>query len=173
MSEIMKEIRIEKITLNIGAGKDADKLEKGIKLIKNITGRPPIKTYTKKRIPGWGLRPGLPIGCKLTLRKKEAAELLKKLLKAKDSQLSKKQFDNEGNIAFGISEYIDIPGINYDPEVGMMGLEVCITLERPGFRVKRRRIRKRSIKSHKIGKEDSIDFMAKNFGIKIKQEAEA
>ena len=70
MSEIMKEIRIEKITLNIGAGKDADKLEKGIKLIKNITGRPPIKTYTKKRIPGWGLRPGLPIGCKLTLRKK-------------------------------------------------------------------------------------------------------
>ena len=87
--------------------------------------------------------------------------------------MSKKQFDNEGNIAFGISEYIDIPGINYDPEVGMMGLEVCITLERPGFRVKRRRIRKRSIKSHKIGKEDSIDFMAKNFGIKIKQEAEA
>ena len=75
----MQEIRIEKITLNIGAGKDQLKLEKGIKLLKNITGIEPVKTTTSKRIPEWGIRPGLPIGCKITLRKKEAEKLLKRL----------------------------------------------------------------------------------------------
>ena len=62
----MKKVRIEKITLNIGSGKDTSKLDKGILLIKTITGIAPVKTITKKRIPSWGLRPGLPIGAKLT-----------------------------------------------------------------------------------------------------------
>ena len=79
----MKNIKIEKITLNIGAGKDQSKLEKGIKLLKMLTGIVPIKTTSTKRIPGWGLRIGLPIGCKLTLRKKAAREILKRLLESK------------------------------------------------------------------------------------------
>src|SRR3989338_4408910 len=106
----MKEIRIEKVTLNIGAGKDQARLEKGLLLLNNITGIKPVKTFTKKRIPEWGLRPGLPIGCKLTLRKKKAEELLTRLLDAKNNRLGEKQFDNEGNLAFGVHEYIDISG---------------------------------------------------------------
>ena len=136
----MKSVRIEKITLNVGAGKEQSKLEKGIVLLKSITGVDPVKTFTSKRIPSWGLRPGLPIGCKITLRKKKAEELLKRLFEAKENRLSPHQFDKEGNIAFGIHEYMDIPGAKYDPKIGMMGLEVCITFERPGFRIKRRRI---------------------------------
>ena len=73
---VMKTIRIEKITLNVGAGKDQNKLEKGMKLLQKVTGIEPIKTFTSKRIPGWGLRPGLPIGCKITLRREEAEKLL-------------------------------------------------------------------------------------------------
>ena len=120
-------------------------------LLKNITGIDPIKTFTNKRIPTWGLRPGLPIGCKLTLRKKKAEEILLRLLDAKDNTLSPHQFDKEGNIAFGIHEYIDIPGIEYEPKIGVMGLEVCITLERPGYRIKNRRIMKRKVPTkHKI-----------------------
>ena len=65
-----RDIKISKVTLNIGAGKDQTKLDKGIKLFKSITNVSPVKTITSKRIPGWGLRPGLPIGCKVTLRKK-------------------------------------------------------------------------------------------------------
>jgi len=64
----MKVIRIEKITLNIGAGKDQNRLDKAKILLKHVTGIEPVKTVTKKRIPNWGLRPGLPIGCKITLR---------------------------------------------------------------------------------------------------------
>jgi len=167
----MREIRIEKVTLNVGAGKDQTRLEKGIALLKNITGLVPIKTVTNKRIPEWGLRPGLPIGCKITLRKNKAVELLKRLLEAVDGGLNDKQFDNEGNVAFGIHEYIDIPGVKYDPKIGVIGLEVCITLERAGFRIKRRSLKKRKIPvRHKINKDDSIDFMKKKFGVKIGDE---
>lgn len=161
-----RDIKISKVTLNIGAGKDQTKLDKGIKLFKSITNINPVKTITSKRIPGWGLRPGLPIGCKVTLRKKNAIELLKRLLQAKDTKLKESQFDNNGNIAFGIEEYIDIPGVKYDPEIGIIGLEVCITLERNGFRIKRRRIAKKKIpKKHMITKQDAIDFMKKEFNI--------
>lgn len=167
----MKGIRIEKITLNIGAGKDGNKLEKGIKLLKNITGIEPIKTRTNKRIPGWGLRPGLPIGCKITLRKEKAKEVLNRLLEAKSYILKGSQFDKNGNIAFGVHEYIDIKGAKYDPEIGIMGLEVCVTLERPGYRVKRRKNLKSKIgNNHKIAKEEAVKFMKTEFDVKLEEE---
>jgi len=162
----MQQVRIEKVTLNIGAGKDQTKLDKGVILIKAITGIEPVKTITSKRIPGWGLRPGLPIGCKLTLRKQKAAEILKRLLEAKDKKLAESQFDEQGNISFGIHEYIDIPGVAYDPKIGIMGLQVCVSLERPGFRIKRRRLEQKKIpKKHQISKQDAINFIKNNFNV--------
>jgi len=167
----MKDIRIEKLTLNIGVGKNTDLLKKGTKLLKNLTGLEPVKTVTTKRIPTWGLRPGLPIGCKITLRKAEAAELLKRLLDAKSNQLKPTSFDTRGNVSFGIHEYIDIPGIQYDPEIGIIGLQVCLTLERPGFRIKRRRLGKTKIgNSHQIKKEDAIEYMKTKFNVVISEE---
>ncbi len=164
----MREIKIEKVTLNIGAGKDQSKLDKAVLLLKNIGNKKPVKTFTNKRIQEWGLRPGLPIGCKLTLRKKDAKELLMRLLDAKDNRLTGVQFDNGGNISFGITEYIDIPGVKYDPDIGIMGLQVCITLERPGFRIRRRRLQRKKIPSrHSIKKEEAIDFMKKNFKVEV------
>ncbi|MDP6600157.1 MAG: 50S ribosomal protein L5 [Candidatus Woesearchaeota archaeon] len=164
----MKQVSMEKVTLNIGAGKDQAKLEKGIKLINSITGRNPVKTFTKKRIQEWGLRPGLPIGCKLTLRKKEALELLKRLFEAKDNTLQVSNLDNEGNISFGINEYIDIPGVKYDPDIGIMGLQVCITLKRSGFRVKSRALKRHAIpRKHRVKREEAIDFMKNMFNLKV------
>ena len=116
----MKTIRISKLTLNIGSGTNTNKLEKGIKLIHQITGRTPVKTFTTKRIPTWGVRPGLPLGCKLTVRKNQAKELLAKFLQAKESKLAKSQFDQLGNIAFGVPEYIEVPGAKYDPDIGIL-----------------------------------------------------
>lgn len=167
----MKKIRIEKVTLNIGAGADQAKLEKGVQLLQNITGLNPVKTLTKKRIPEWSIRPGLPIGCKLTLRKHSAREILTRLLAAVDNKLKSLQFDENGNIAFGIKEYIDIPNAKYDPKIGIMGLQVCITLERPGYRVKKRRVAARKISHrHVIKKDEAIDFMRENFKINIVDE---
>lgn len=167
----MRNIRIEKVTLNIGAGKDQTRLEKGIVLLKSIANATPIKTITKKRIQEWGLRPGLPIGCKLTLRKDKAIKMLPRLLEAIDNKLSEKQFDGNGNIAFGIHEYIEIPGVKYDPKIGIMGFEVCITLERPGYRVKRRRLLARKIPTrHRISRQEAMDFMAKHFNTAVEAE---
>lgn len=167
----MKDIRIEKVTLNIGAGKDQTRLEKGIVLLETISGVKPVKTFTKKRIPEWGLRPGLPIGCKVTIRKGEIKALIKRLLEAKDNTLKESQFDDSGSIAFGIPEYIDIGGIEYDPKIGVIGLEACITLMRPGYRIKRKSMGKGRIgKGHLINREDAIGFMKKEFGIKIEGE---
>ncbi len=164
----MREIKIEKVTLNVGAGKDQTKLEKGILLLKTITGIAPIKTFTTKRIPEWGLRPGLPIGCKITMRKKKAEELLIRLLDAKNHKLVPRQFDNQGNISFGIHECIDIPNFKYDPKLGIMGLEVCVTLERPGFRIKKRRLMKRKIsRRHQITQNESIEFIKKKFNVEV------
>jgi large subunit ribosomal protein L5 len=164
----MRELKIEKITLNVGAGKEQDKLEKGIKLIKAFTGINPVKTVTQERIPTWGLRPGLPIGCKLTLRGAAAKDAVARALHAKDNILKESQFDNSGNVSFGLTEYVNIPGMKYAPEIGMMGFELCITMERPGYRIKKRKLRKTPVPmKHRVTKQESMEFMKKMFNVKI------
>lgn len=162
----MKRIKIEKVTLNMGTSKNVDKLERAIKLLNRITGAKPVKTITDKRIPTWSLRPGIPVGAKVTIRK-NTTELLKKLFQAVDNTIKSRQI-NAGTFAFGIKEYIDIPNMKYDPELKVLGLEVTVTLERPGFRIKRRRLKNKKIgKHHLITKEETIDFLKKEFNVNI------
>lgn len=164
----MQQIKIEKITINIGVGEAGDKLTKAVSLLSNLTGAKPVQTITMKRIPSWGLRPKLPIGVKVTLRGKKAEEMLSRLFKALDNEINIKKFDLRGNLAFGIKEYLDIPGVEYDPGIGVIGLEVAVTLERPGYRIKKRKLNKSKIGiKHLIAKEDAKNFIAKNFNIKV------
>ena len=166
--ENMRQIGIEKITLNIGAGNSKELLTKGLKLLKNITAHTPVQTISNKRIPTWGVRPGLAIGCKVTIRGKEATELLKRLFTAVNNKLKKSKFDEQGNFAFGIPEYLEIPGVEYDAEVGIIGLEVAVTLMRPGFRIKRKKIKfKKVAKKHRISKQEAMEFIQKEFGVKM------
>lgn len=163
----MKKISIAKITLNIGTQKSDDLMKRGLKLL-GILGAPyvPVKTVTQRRIPGWGLRPGLAIGCKVTVRK-NAEKLLKRLLVAKENTLKVSNFDRSGNVSFGIPEYIDIEGIEYDPELKIMGLEVAVTLERPGYRVKRRRVKSSTVgKKQVITSAEAIAFI-KRLGVEV------
>lgn len=164
----MREIGIEKVTLNMGTGTEKQNMEKAMKLLKKITNAKPIQTKTMKRIPTWGIRPRLPIGCKVTLRGKKAEELLTRLLQAVNNQLNESRFDKEGNFSFGITEYLDIPGVEYDADIGIIGLEVAVTLKRPGFRIKRRKKQKKKIPAkHKISKEESMEFIKNKFGVKF------
>ena len=163
----MKEIRIEKITLNIGVGQAGEKLEKAAKLLQNLADAKVVQTKSKKRIPGWGLRIGLPIGCKVTLRGKKAENMLLRLLVAIDKRIAPQKFTNE-TISFGIPEYINIPGAKYDVEVGIIGLECSVTLERKGYRVKKRVIRNSRVgKSHRITSEEAIDYIKNKFGVTV------
>ena len=97
----MKKIRLEKITLSCGTGTAPGTIDKGIKLLGIISGKIPVKTSSSKRIPAFNVRPGLAIGCKVTLRGKKASELLRRLLNSIDNKLSKKQF-NPGSFALGV-----------------------------------------------------------------------
>ena len=128
----MKEIRIEKITLNIGAGEAGPKLDKSKTILEKISGENVVITVTKKRTTFGGAKKK-PIGAKVTIRGEKARELLKRLLQAVENRLKPSQFDSSGNFSFGIHEYIHIPGVKYDPDVGIVGMDVCVSLGRPGF----------------------------------------
>jgi len=164
----MQEIRIEKITLNMGVGQAGDPLDRGVKLIETISGLKAVRTKTNKRIPTWNVRPGLDVGCRATLRK-EKMKILKNLLIATKNQLRRSQFSGR-TLSFGIPEYIDIPDVNYDPEIGIVGLQVSVTLSRPGYRITRRNVRKAKIKGNKaITTEETIAFIKEKFGVEVEE----
>ena len=164
----MTNIKVEKITINIGVGEAGDKLTKAVKLLEMITGVKPIQTLTMKRIPTWGLRPKLPIGTKVTLRGRKAEEVLTRLFKARDNKINARKFDAQGNLSFGVKEYLDIPGAEYDPGIGVIGLEVAVTLERPGFRIKKRKLNKAKIgHKHLIKIEEAKNFIINKFNVDI------
>lgn len=168
----MHKIKIEKVTLNCGTGVSPADLEKGMRLLKLVSNQEPVKTKSRKRIPAFGIRKGLEIGCKVTLRGEKAVELLRKLLGTIDNRLSYKQI-NPGSFAFGIKEYIEIPGMEYQRDIGITGLDVCVTLTRPGLRVCKRKIAASKIpKKHKISREETAQFMGENFNTKIEMEKE-
>ena len=162
----MRKIRIEKITLNMGCADDKDKLKRAEKLLQTITDQKPIITRTRKRTT-FGMASKKPIGVKVTLRKKKAEKFLKNALASVDNELKENQI-NPGNLSIGIKEYIDLPNVEYDPNVGILGLDVCVTLERPGFKVKKRYIGKTNIgKKHKISKQETINWLKKFFEVRI------
>jgi len=163
---IMREIKIEKITLNMGCGTDKNKLDRAKKLLEILSGQKVFTTLSRKRST-FGVAKGKPIGVKVTLRKERALKFLRGALSAVDNELKESQIDN-GNFSIGIKEYIDLPDVQYDPEVGIMGLDVCVTLERPGFRVMRKKIKQSKIsKKHKITKVETIEWLKNKFGVKI------
>jgi large subunit ribosomal protein L5 len=164
----MKRIFVHKVVLNIGVGRSGEAVEKAKAVLKQISGQEPTLTYAKKTIRDFGIRKGEAIGVKVTLMRNRAVDVLKKLLLAKGLKLPSSSFDNEGNVSFGIKEHIEIPGIKYDPELGIFGLDVCIKLERPGYRVERRRRCPSKVgKSHRVTKEDAIKFMKEMFSVEV------
>jgi len=162
----MRNIKIEKITMNIGCGDSGEKLEKAKKLLEELTNKKVVVTKTHRRTT-FGMAKRRPIGCKVTIRGEDTTEFLKRALDAVDKKLSKSAFDSSGNFSFGIKEHIDIPGVRYDPEIGIFGMDVSITLERPGFRVKRKRLSTKVGKKHLIKPEESIEWVTKNFEVEI------
>ena len=160
----MRGERIEKITLNIGCGTKTS-IDHAKTILEMISEKKVVITRTAKRTT-FNVPKDKPIGCKVTIRK-NTEEFLKRMLEARDNKLSEKNFDSTGNFAFGVKEYIDIRGMDYDPKLGILGFDVCVTLERPGYRVKRKRLSSRIGKGHRIRKEDAMQFVKEKFGVTI------
>ncbi len=165
----MREIIIEKVTANIGVGEPGEKLDQAKDLLSRIAeDRKPIETKAKRREPAFKLRKGLSIGSKVTLRDAAAKSFLEKALTAKRKTLKESNFDRQGNFAFGVREYIDFPGVKYDPSIPMFGFDVCVSLTRRGRRVSVRKLRPAGVgKSHRITKEEAMEFVKNTFDVKF------
>jgi large subunit ribosomal protein L5 len=164
----MREILIDKVVVNMGVGGDPEEMTKAQKIIELITKRKAVKTKAKVRAPEWGLRLGLPIGLKVTLRGDAARKFLDDAFTAKDKKINASSFDGRGNFGFGIGEYIDLPNAKYDPKVGIRGFDVLVSLKRMGYRVKLRKIRPARVgKNGLISSEEAIEFV-KAMGVEVK-----
>ena len=161
---VMRNIRIGKVVLNIGCGTTMP-VEQAKKILEMASGSKAVVIKSRRRST-FNVPKNTPIGCKVTVRK-SVNEFVKRMLEARENQLSASNFDVNGNLAFGIKEYIDIPKMEYDPKIKISGMDVCVSVERSGYSTKRKRISRKVGKKHLVTKEESIEFMKENFGVNI------
>lgn len=125
--------KLEKIVINMGVGEaasDQKKLDAAVAELALISGQKPVKTIAKKAIAGFKIRAGLPIGCKVTLRKARMYEFLDRLVtialpRVRDFRgIAGKGFDGRGNFAMGMKEQIVFPEIVYDKVDSIRGMDI-------------------------------------------------
>ncbi len=167
-SNPMKELHLEKVVVNIGVGEPGEKVVRAATLLEKLTGQKPVKTAARKTNRDFGVRKGDLIGCKVTLRKDAAKAFLKRALDAVEGSIRRAWFDEQGNFSFGIDEHINIPGVQYDPSIGIFGMNVCVTVARKGYRVKHRRLKFRVLPNrHRVGKLEAMRFIRDCFNVRV------
>ena len=164
----MREPRIEKVVVHMGVGQGGRELGHGEEILEEITGQQSVRTTAKKTEPEFNIREGDPIGAKVTLRDDDAQAFLETALPLVD--LHERQFDDTGNFSFGIEEHTDFPDQEYDPTIGIYGLDVTVNLVRPGYRVAKRDKASRSIPSgHRLTPDDAVAFVESTFDVEAEQ----
>ena len=160
--------RIEKVVVNMSIDKSGEPLEKAVRVLKEITGHTPCRRKAKTSIRDFGIRKGVSIACIVTLREEEAIDFLKKVLTVVDNKVSGRSFDKQGNFSFGLKEHIELPGVKYDPDVGIFGMDICVSVTRPGYRVKNRRKQRAKMGAdHVLKQDESIIFIRDTLGVEI------
>lgn len=160
--------RIAKVTVNIGVGESGEKLKKAESVLAGVTKQKPIQTLSKTTNKDWSLRKFMPIGCKVTLRKKAAETFLISALKIRENKISEYSFDNQGNFSFGVPDHTLFEGQKYDPNIGIFGMDICVTVENPGYRIKHRRIDQRKIpQRHQLTREATKQFITEAFNVEV------
>ena len=170
MSSQINQVKLCKIVINIGVGKSGEPIEQAKRIISEICDQASVTTYAKKSYRELGIQKNSPIGVKTTLRKQIAEDTLKKLLTACGNKVSKRSFDLTGNFSFGVKEHIEIPGTKYDPQLGIWGMDVAVSLEKIGYGLKRRQIRPGTVgKRQQVSQEDAITFAKENLGVTVEE----
>ena len=160
--------RISKVTINIGVGEAGERLKKAETVLQNITNHKPVQTLSKTTNKDWGLRKRMPIGCKVTLRGDDAHEFLTKAFATRENKMADYSFDDQGNLSFGIPDHTLFKDQKYDPNIGIFGMDISVTMEKPGYRIKHRRIQKRKIPHrHQVKREETIRFFSENYNLEV------
>ena len=162
----MREPRIEKVVVHMGVGEGGRELADAEEILEDVTGQQSVRTSAKRTVQEFNIREGDPIGAKVTLRGEDAESFLETGLPLTD--LSASQFDETGNVSFGIEEHTAFPSQEYDPNIGIYGLDVTVNLVRPGYRVSKRDKMSRSIpSSHRLDAADAIAFVEDAFDVEV------
>jgi large subunit ribosomal protein L5 len=164
----MRRIIINKVVINIGVGKSGEAVQRARKVLDQITGQKPAERKAKESIRDFGTHRGEPIGLVVTVRGDATKDLIGRLLTAREKKMNETSFDSRGSVSFGLKEHIEIPGIRYDPEIGIWGMNVSVFLQRPGGRVSRRLHKPAKVgKNHVVSKEEAMEFFKNEFGVTI------
>ena len=164
----MRGLRVAKVTVNIGVGQSGDRLEKAEKVLAGLTSAKPVRTLSKKAVRDWNLREGQPIGVKVTLRDDAAIDFCRRALWTRNNRVAEWSFDKEGNLQFGIPDHTSFEGQKYNPEVGIFGMDIAVTIERPGFRIKHRGLLSRRVPPrHRVTRTESQQFLKTVLGVEI------
>ena len=162
----MREPVVEKVVVHMGVGQGGRELANAEEILGDVAGQQPVRTQARETVGEFDIREGDPIGAKVTLRDEAAREFLETALEF--TGLSRSQFDDTGNFSFGVEEHTDFPSQEYDPNVGIYGLDVTVNLVRPGYRVSKRDKASRSIPSgHRLDVADAVAFVETEFDVEV------
>ncbi|RDI72449.1 50S ribosomal protein L5 [Halopelagius longus] len=162
----MRKPQIEKVVVHMGVGEGGRELANAEDILEEITGQESVQTLASSDATPFGARRGDPIGTKVTLRGDAAVEFLETALPLAD--VRRKMFDETGNFSFGVEEHTEFPSQEYDPQIGIYGLDVTVNLVRPGYRVKKRDKVTRSIpNAHRMTVEDAVAFVESEFDVEV------
>ncbi|HWR25115.1 MAG TPA: 50S ribosomal protein L5 [Methanosarcina sp.] len=159
---------VEKVIVHMGVGESGQHLVNAEDILRTITGQEVVRCFAKRTLPAFSIKKKEPIGCKVTLRGQRAQEFLETALGIIDKTLVRSQFDSLGNVSFGIEEHTDFPGMRYDPNIGVFGMDVTVVIKRPGERICKRRVASRKIPAnHRLTVEDAISFLNESYGVEV------